>query len=209
VYDGSITYNGSGWKEIVLNSLFDYNGIDNLEFLFENRDGSYSTDYPKFLVQTALSENRVKRDFKDASFPASCNLCAAFNNLLNIKMKFLPCDYTAGTVVTASDSVFPGNTTTVSISGQDPAATIQWQSSLDNINFTSISGATSAQYLTLGSNQDKYYRVQLLKNGCAKLSNVAIVAIDVSIANYCSIGTGTDLFDKYPSMVITITVGLV
>ncbi|MCF8295271.1 MAG: hypothetical protein K9I34_04325, partial [Bacteroidales bacterium] len=43
VYEGNIIWNGGGWKQIVLTTPFNYNGIDNLEIGWQNYDGSWAS----------------------------------------------------------------------------------------------------------------------------------------------------------------------
>lgn len=49
VYEGSITWDGTGWQGIKLTTPFYYNGVDNLLVYWLNRDGSYTTGYPTFI----------------------------------------------------------------------------------------------------------------------------------------------------------------
>ena len=88
VFSGSITYNGSGWKEITLTTPFAYNGTDNLDVYYENRDGSYASGYPTFRYTTGYSSYRVRRDYKDSGFPNSCYTCDRFQYVLNTKITF-------------------------------------------------------------------------------------------------------------------------
>ena len=91
VFNGSITYTGTGWKTVTLDAPFVYDGASNLDVLFENRDGSYqNTDFPRFRYTAGYPENRVKRDFADAIFPSSCVACAAFPYVLDTKFHFCP-----------------------------------------------------------------------------------------------------------------------
>ncbi len=91
VYEGSITYNGSGWKTITLNTPFKYNGTDNLELLFESRDGSSASGYPLFRYTSGLTNYQVRRDRKSTEFPTTCYSCARLQNKLNIKLYIEPC----------------------------------------------------------------------------------------------------------------------
>jgi hypothetical protein len=68
VYNGSNTWNGSGWHEITFDTPFAYNGTDNLIVCWENHDGTYASGYPKFRYTS--QSNRVKYKYADGSFPA-------------------------------------------------------------------------------------------------------------------------------------------
>jgi hypothetical protein len=161
IYEGSITYNGSGWKTINLTTPFQYNGTNNLEFLLENKDGSYSSAFPYFRYFTTASGTinyRLKRDYYDTYFPTDCSsYCSSINNIPNIQLTIQPCTFNVGSTVSTSSLVVPGNQTSVSISGQDPTAAIQWQSSTDNISFKSINGANNSSY-SENINVTTYYR---------------------------------------------------
>lgn len=52
-----------------------------------------------------------------------------------------------------------------------------WQSSTDNVNFTTISGATSATYNAPVISQTTYYRRIVVSGGCSKISNTITVSI--------------------------------
>jgi hypothetical protein len=49
VYDGSVTWDGSGWQGVDFSQVFSYDGTSNLQFVWENRNGSAFDDgYPEF-----------------------------------------------------------------------------------------------------------------------------------------------------------------
>ena len=47
VYNGSVTWSGPGWIEITLDTPYNYNPLWGIEILWENRDGSAASGYPK------------------------------------------------------------------------------------------------------------------------------------------------------------------
>ena len=67
IYNSQVTWNGAGWQGINLTNPFAYDGISNLEIIWENRDGSYATGYPIF-YQTNTSSACAYR-YKDNNFP--------------------------------------------------------------------------------------------------------------------------------------------
>ncbi len=69
VFSGNITWNGGGWREIVLTTPFNYNGIDNLEIGWTNNDGSWSSGYPTF--RYSYASNAAQYRYQDGSFPTS------------------------------------------------------------------------------------------------------------------------------------------
>ena len=91
VYDGDITYNGSGWHIIELQNNFIFNGTDNLLIYWENRDGSYTSGYPNFRYTSTDPDYQAKYDYQDASFPTSTGTLTY--NRPNIRIAFLSTDY--------------------------------------------------------------------------------------------------------------------
>lgn len=191
IYDGSITYNGSGWKTINLTTPFSYNGSDNLELKFENRDGTYSSGFPYFRYTSTPSgtiNHRSKYDYKDAGFPTTCLYCLTDRVLPNIQMTFEPCNINTGVLSSTLSTLNPGENTILSISGQDSGTTLQWESSIDNILFTPISGAISST-LSQTLYQTKYYRVRVNNGICSKYTSTKTVTVDVSGLITKTIGT--------------------
>ena len=70
VFQGDLIYDGSGWKNIALDTPFDYNGNDHLLVYFENHNGSFSSNYPVW-QSTAVTGDKVKYDYQDNSFPTT------------------------------------------------------------------------------------------------------------------------------------------
>ena len=68
VFSGDITWDGTDWFTIVLDSAFEYNGTDNLELFYTNEDGSYVIGDPVFL-STETEDTRACYNFQDSSFP--------------------------------------------------------------------------------------------------------------------------------------------
>ncbi|MCK5788561.1 MAG: hypothetical protein KAH32_06160, partial [Chlamydiia bacterium] len=57
--------------------------------------------------------------------------------------------------------------------GGDGSFTFQWQSSIDNISFSNIAGATAATYSPGGLNETTYFRREVITaNNCDEISNV-------------------------------------
>ena len=68
VYSGTVTYNDSGWHDIILDTAFEYNGTDNLEVVVHNNHGQWSSGYPNF-VGTVETLGRAIYKYADGSFP--------------------------------------------------------------------------------------------------------------------------------------------
>ena len=70
-----------------------------------------------------------------------------------------------------------GNSVTVRVSGS--VGSIQWQRSTDNVNFSAISGATSATYSTTNLTATTYYRARVKSGVCDSLfTNTVTVAVN-------------------------------
>jgi hypothetical protein len=67
VFQGNLTYNGSGWFTIVLQTPFVYNGTDNLLIYTESHDGSYTSGYPQW--RSTPATGTVIYDYSDGTFP--------------------------------------------------------------------------------------------------------------------------------------------
>ncbi len=68
IYDGPATWDQAGWQGIILDQAFAYDGTSNLEFVWENRDGSYSSGYPTF-VTSPTESNTACYKYADNTFP--------------------------------------------------------------------------------------------------------------------------------------------
>jgi hypothetical protein len=67
VYNGSVTFNASGWTTITLSTPFEYNGTNNLLLAVDDNTGSYvssSSNSPKFYVYST-GANRALRIYSD------------------------------------------------------------------------------------------------------------------------------------------------
>lgn len=71
VYNGSITWTGIGWMEITLDTPYTYNPNWHMEILWENRDGSGTTGYPKFAYTSTSSNYRAVYKYSNSSFPTT------------------------------------------------------------------------------------------------------------------------------------------
>jgi len=67
VYEGDVTFDGSGWHVIPLDNPFSYNGTDNLIVYWQNWDGDYASGYPKFYYTNQT--DRAKYKYADNTFP--------------------------------------------------------------------------------------------------------------------------------------------
>jgi hypothetical protein len=70
VFSDDITWNGTGWHRIALQTPFDYDGSGSLEILWENWDGDWVSGYPTFRYTSTTNVYRAKYKNQDNSFPA-------------------------------------------------------------------------------------------------------------------------------------------
>ncbi|MEM9326010.1 MAG: DUF2341 domain-containing protein, partial [Bacteroidota bacterium] len=89
----------------------------------------------------------------------------------------LACSIAAGTITSDDTPIFSGGTATLTLSGYDGAATLQWQSSADNSSWSPIGGATSASYTTSALSSDTYYRVAVT-NSCTNYSSSFLINVE-------------------------------
>jgi hypothetical protein len=82
VFQGDVTWNGSGWHEITFDTPFAYNGSDNLIVYWQNHDADYASSGPKF--RYTEQSNRAKYKYADNSFPAVSGL--RNNYAVNIRL---------------------------------------------------------------------------------------------------------------------------
>ncbi|MBL4705036.1 MAG: T9SS type A sorting domain-containing protein, partial [Flavobacteriales bacterium] len=83
---------------------------------------------------------------------------------------FSPCATTAGTATAGPTSFCPSGNTTLSLSGEDPTASIQWQVSTDGgATWSNIAGATSEPWVQPVAVNSVYHA--LVTNGCTSTSS--------------------------------------
>ncbi|MCB5233643.1 MAG: carboxypeptidase regulatory-like domain-containing protein [Candidatus Cloacimonetes bacterium] len=69
VYQGDAVTNGSGWAYTFFDTPFQWDGVSNIEILWENYNGWWMTGYPQFLYHETTDYKTVYRT-NDPSFPA-------------------------------------------------------------------------------------------------------------------------------------------
>ncbi|HNQ21366.1 MAG TPA: hypothetical protein PKI46_09925, partial [Bacteroidales bacterium] len=68
VFKGDITFNGSGWHKIALQTPYYYSGNNNLQITWINNDGDYLTGYPSFMSTTTSTAHGLY-NYQDNSLP--------------------------------------------------------------------------------------------------------------------------------------------
>ena len=99
------------------------------------------------------------------TFTGSINCNSTGATTQNISLSGTVSTASVGGTISGSTSVYSGtNTTTLTLTGY--TGTIQWQSSLDDVTFTDISGATSATYTATNVTATTYYRAVVTNGAC-------------------------------------------
>jgi len=116
VYQGNMVYNGSGWHYITFSSAFTWNGTDNIELLYENRDENNPTGYPTFRYTSTSPNYLTVYKGDDNSFPESLTGTRTYSraNIMLVTPSTSP--------PTAATLVYPANGATL----VSPALTLTW-----------------------------------------------------------------------------------
>src|SRR5690554_5736550 len=85
VFSGNITWDGSGWQTITLDTPFIYDGTSNLEIYYINNDGDWTTGYPNFYF-TAQTDRAVYK-YADTTFPTTAGTLG--NYAANIRLHYM------------------------------------------------------------------------------------------------------------------------
>ncbi|NMH28116.1 hypothetical protein [Flavobacterium silvaticum] len=127
---------------------------------FSDISGATSNNY----TATNLT---VTTYFRIKATSGSCE--AAFSNSVSV---IVNPNAVAGTVTGATSLCAGANSATLSVSGQ--TGSIQWQSSVDNTTFASVSNATSASYQANNLTQTTYFRVMVSNGTCPAVYSTSV-----------------------------------
>lgn len=138
VYDGSYPNNSTtGWMEVQLSPLFDYNGSSNLSILIVRTDGDWTGNYPKWTYSTT-SSYRARR--AQAIYSAPTSLTQSYN-LPNIRLKIYP--QMSGPAISST----PASISATVIEGESGSSSV----SLTNSGNMPLNWSTNASFSTWGS----------------------------------------------------------
>jgi hypothetical protein len=182
---GWVTFDVTDWA---------YNGTDNLlvEITWgDNGTWTSSRYYHNHTDYTSGGEYLTVYGYSDYEIPP--NYDGRSDIRPNVQFT-KPCGIAAGTTASTSYTISDcSSSPTLSITGQDAGATMQWQWSPDNTNWYNIDGAaTSSETSPYLSRSTVWIRNQLT-NGCVKLSDY--VVITSSAASGCNFWEGTTSTD--------------
>ena len=135
------------------------------------------------------------------------NACTGISNNITLTVTGIS-TLTGGDVAGNQSFCSSGNPvafTQVSASTGGSGLIYQWQSSIDNINFTNIAGATSPVYDASTVSQTTYYRRIVISGGCSKFSNTITVTVNTPIAIIIQPVSSNLCFGSNSSFSITVT----
>jgi hypothetical protein len=107
-------YKKNDWQEIALTTPFDWNNADNLQIYYENRDGSWASNYPTFKYYTNSTGYRTIYKYQDGTFPSSAGTRAY--NIPNIKLTISEIQYPFITYTAFSNTSLTTNRTVSGVS---------------------------------------------------------------------------------------------
>jgi len=105
VFDGNLTYNGSGIYTINLNTPFNYDGTSSLIVQWENYDGSWVSGYPTY--EGTSINNMAVYDRADNSFPTGSGTILSKRPNIELSISSLGKCYSAKVPITANVIGFP------------------------------------------------------------------------------------------------------
>lgn len=169
VYEGDITFDGSGWQVITLDTPFEYNGADNLIVYWQNWDGDWDSGYPYFYYTSQTY--RAKYKYQDGTFPEVAGSRGSY--AANIRLHYFSL-YDVQYTDDLGDGTYPSpyDGQTVTISGIVTATKYNgfWLEEAPGGPWCGVWVFTSAvypwvgDYLTLTGEVNEYYGMTEIEN---------------------------------------------
>ncbi len=198
-------------RRAYLEATFDFTGVTNPVFEFyyhmfggnvgslhiDVNDGSWNNDVWTISGQqhTATTDAYTRQQVDLSGFANQNNITIrlrvisgnSWNGDVAIDQIYCfdNCGIAAGNSSVSRGALCGAGTVDLSLSGHDPAASIQWQQSLNGGAYSNIAGATSANYTTGTLTPTNTYNFRAsVTNGCTSYSDTSLV--------YVSAGGGTN-----------------
>ncbi|MDW8273597.1 MAG: GEVED domain-containing protein [Chitinophagales bacterium] len=139
-------------------------------------------------VNAALGNTRMRVILRESTAPSPCGTYTygeTEDYTVNI-IPSLPCldPPAAGSISTANNKVCFGASATITASGFDTGANLQWQSSSDSIQWTDIPGQNSSVLISPPINSTTYFRLKVI---CVDSTFTNAVKVENRIC-YCNSG---------------------
>lgn len=202
VFSGTASFPSSaGWQEIVLTTPFIWDGTSNIVIAVDENAASYSCcNYYNYTSTAGYSAIWYRNDVTNpnpAAPPTASSRGYYFPNAQFVFQALCSGTPVAGSVSATSSVLCLGQSTTLTLPTASTSAGIvyQWQSSLDNITYTDITGATSAS-LTITPIAETWYRCNVTCNNSSITTTSTPLQITfantiTSSSNGIRCGTGT------------------
>ncbi|MDI3479171.1 MAG: hypothetical protein PWQ14_317, partial [Rikenellaceae bacterium] len=97
VFKGDMTFDGTGWHKVALQTPFNYSGTNNLQIVWLNYDGDYVSGYPYFKT-TNVTGNRGLYKYQDNSFPTTSGTTVTYVPNLYVSISGCSSDIVSDTV---------------------------------------------------------------------------------------------------------------
>lgn len=97
VFKGDMTFNGTGWHKVALQTPFNYSGTNNLQIVWLNYDGDWVSGYPSFKT-TTVTGNRGLYKYQDNSFPTTSGTTVTYVPNLYVSISGCSSDIVSDTV---------------------------------------------------------------------------------------------------------------
>ncbi len=166
VYQANCAISATGWVHFDFNTLFSYDGVQNLMVDISFNNSSYSRDglcyysTPGGTRTICFGTNSYYDD--PLAWSARTPVPAASTNVPNIKLVFAEDGFPAITTHPSGASVCGGSEASFSVTATgDPQPSYQWQLSTDNgVTWSNVPGATADVYTftTIAADNGKQYR---------------------------------------------------
>ncbi len=178
VYDGSLGANPR--KRVYVDGVLDHsddasgnisNNTDPLYIGRRSDDRRYRGVLDELRVlDVALSADWVATEYANQNDPSSFYTVGAQDFPLN-----------GGTATAVDNNLFFNQSTTINLAGEEGGGSIQWQSSVDNADFSDIGGGTINSLSTGNLSITTYFRAKVSNGSCEAFSNTVQVIVR---ANY-------------------------
>jgi len=188
VFTGNVIVDGTGWFNIVFNSSFNYNGMDNLEVFYINDDGEYDGGEPDFM-STMTEDYRALFQYADVSFPY-------YNGSLSSYFPNTRFYYPAGNEPAPATLVYPED----NASGLPIVVDLEWSM---NANTNYVDVYLSTDYLSVESLDASVMVLEQNSSGLFTTDELE----NLSVYYWCVVSRNNTTDYEVSSLIRTFTTG--